>query len=705
MQPPSELRLEHDFSEEDDAPIISKGRRLKKRARVSRLVHSCHPPARGHSRHVDEDDDTLDRGEESEHYSPYDPNFLRAQSVERDSSKEPDPSACNLSTLRVIKKAKQARKRAKAKAMVVDQRRKSRGSVWSSEASASRSKKCVKKEETVFLLHDSPVRKIKTEERVSSISVDDDPVAVLESSHKTDSHAADSSSSQEVNLIVVDDTPTISDRDEETPSHSNHRLQSVVDTETSTEEGDQRTLHVEDPDEPYPQTFQEFSGIPPTAIGDLLQLWEFVSSFSKTLRLSSFKLRHLEQAIVCTERSTLLDACLTRLVQGILADNGLVDELGVSDDLVKKLTSKGTKNVATLILAALPDILSYESDEVDDNFLHCTVERLASSSDKWAFYRLLDPAGKLRIFRELVNYTAMTDLLRECVADTMEHAEEERKKAKEENAANRKRLEQQIREHKAELLQYRIKYSLVESPGDTQKEKAEDGEKANNEGENGNLPLSRKQKLLAAKKEKKDVEERRVIERGAEAIIAKIEKDRAALKTLKNLRLRNRTSISAREGELFDESIAAPSMPFTSRHDDPVRSHPIGTDRDGRCYWFFEGSGRVWIEDTKGSEWCTLNDKTGLEVLLRWLSPHRKEENELRGYIKSRLDFIGTEMAGEARELELAKAEEQEDQDSYLEVVPRCTRARKRKAESKNRAKAKKGKNIGSFLDYRNLEK
>lgn len=716
MQSSSDLHFEQEFSEEDDAPIISKGRRPKKKERLSNTMHSRRSPARGRSRNIDEDDVLANNGEKSEHYSPYDPNFLRAESVEPDSSKERDSSkecdssrehdqSChNLSTLRVIKKARQARARAKATAMVVNQRKKNRNGMWSSEASAPPKKKRTTKERIVSSRDDSPIPHVTGNERVSPAVIDDGPAAVAECSHKTSSPAAESSSCQNGELIVIDNSLTVSDRDESTPSHDNDVAQSLADTETWTEQHDQHSSRVEDPDEPYPQTFQEFSGIPPAAIGDMLQLWEFVASFSKTLRLSSFKLRHLEEAIVYTERSTILDACLTRLVQGILADNGLVDELDVSSELVKKVASKGTKNTVGLILVALPDILSYESDEADDTFLHSIIKRLASSSDKWAFYRILKPEAKLRVFRELVDYATMTDVLRGCVADTMEHAEEERKKAREQNAASRKKLEQQIREHKEELLKYRTKYGLLESGLDSQKEKGAENKKPNGGG-NGSEQLSRKQKLLAAKKERKNEEERRAIERGAEAIVAKIERDRASLKTLKNLRLRNRASISAREGELFDESVAAPSMPFASRHDDPVRSHPIGTDRDDRCYWFFEGSGRIWIEDTKSGEWCTLNDKESLEGLLRWLSPHRKAENQLKKSVKSRLDFIIAEMAREAKEVGQAKAEVQEDQDNPVEILPRYTRARKRKAETMKTAKLKKGRNIGSFLDYRNVEK
>lgn len=712
VQSRSHLHLSDQFSPEDDMPINSNGRHQKKRERLSPSRHSRRSPsprAASNMSHLDEV--ALVDAESPNHLTPYNPNFLRACSVERDSKSDRDPSPPRLSTLRVSKKLKHSRRRMSPgpTTAVSVHRNTNRTEIWASDPSASRKKNRIKEVTLAKSEPHKPCVSVKSEKPVSPLSAEDDCSAHdVETAGKKEMPLAKTTPWRQKDVIITDyDTPTMSDREEAVSSRDNDIAQSVGESEAWSQQADQLSVSAEDPEEPYPETSSDFSGIPVNAVGDLLQLWEFVSSFYKTLRLSPFKLRHLEQAIAHKDRSYLLDACVTRLVQSILADSGLVDELGLPVSLVKKLTAKGTKDLANTILAALPNILSFESDEVEDHFLDEAVQRIAGSSNKWAFYQILEPTAKLRVLRELVDYAAMADTLRECVADSLEHAEEEKRKAREENVANRKKLDMQIREHKQELVEYRLKHRLLETPTDSDKEKGQqDGKGRTVTGKEPQQPLSRKQKLLAARKEKKHEEERRVIERGEDAIIAKIERDKASLKALKNLRLRSRASISAREGESFDDSAAAPSIPFAAPHEDPIRTRPLGTDRDERCYWFFEGCGRLWIEDTKKGEWCTVKDVKNLDVLFRWLSQHRQEERHLAKNLRARRDIIAAEMGREAKEMEMAKADAHEAQDSTVENLPCTTRARKRRAEIKiQKAKAKRSKLVLHFKDYRNLEK
>lgn len=547
----------------------------------------------------------------------------------------------------------------------------------------------------------------KMEKSKSPISIDDGTARQAQSKQDQERISAETSSCHDSDAMRADDdndSGTVSEREDASSIDDESVRQRERDSERY-----RRSLiaSVADPDEPYPGTSQKFSGIPPTAIGDLLHLWEFVNAFSTTLRLSSFKLRHLEQAIVHNDRSPLLDACITRLMRAIIADKELAEELGVSNSVSKAVNSRA-KNAIVKILEALHHVLSFESDEVYDEFLLSTVNKLENSPDKWAFYRVIEPAGKLRILRELVDYVVMTDKIRNCIADSMEHAEEEKKKAREENAANRKKLETQIKELKAELFEYRVKAGLIDPPADSDREKyiasdAKDGTASeDNAGdsskENG---LSRKQKLVAAKREKAEEEERRTKERVADGIVARLQKLKANLKMLKNLRLRNRTSACAKEGDLFDNSAPAPSMPFAAPHEDPVRTHPMGTDRKDRRYWFFEGSGRIWIEDMKSGEWSTLHTLKGLNELLRWLSTSRPEEQQLRKRIRQRHELIVMEMANEEKCIEL---EEEEAPESSTEVTSRSTRAGKRRADQVQKEKTK-SKGAGTFLDYRNLVK
>lgn len=460
-----------------------------------------------------------------------------------------------------------------------------------------------------------------------------------------------------------------------------------------------------DPKEPYPDVKSEFGGIPPNAVGDLLQVWEFITAFSKTLRLSPFKLFHLQQAIMYPERCHLLDSILLRLVQAIVSDEGLVFELSIPDSVVKGLRGKNTKNDVNIVLQELPNILSFESDEVDDHFLQLTVEKLRQASRKLAFYKTIGPDGKLRILRELIDYATMTDSLRACVTDSMDHAEVEKKKAREENAAKRKKLDQQLRDLRTELLEYKLKNGLIDNtpPGETEKsaggESKENGVKSESASINTDREevLSRKEKMAALKKEKLEMEERREKERGAEAIAARMDKVRVNLKSLKNVRLRNRH----KDDDGADASGNALTTTLADQYQDPVRTFPLGTDREERCYWFFQGSGRIWIENTKTGEWCTLNSVDGVNNLLKWLSPFRKQERMLKKKIRQRLGEVELEITQELKSMEQAEIEAREAADALPEFEPRTTRAGKRRAslEAKQR---KKSKTVTTFLDYRN---
>ncbi|CAN8073102.1 unnamed protein product [Agarophyton chilense] len=478
---------------------------------------------------------------------------------------------------------------------------------------------------------------------------------------------------------------------------------------------------IQHPSQPYPVVSKHFDGIPSAAVGDMLQVWDFVSSFSKPLRLTPFKLWHFQHAIMHNSRCELIDACLLRLVQVIISDKALVNELDIPDAIIRPLTTATPRNAVDTILTELPNILLFESDEDDDHLLHLTVQKLRQASRKDAFYKFIDPVGKCRVLRELVDYAVMTDVMRHCVSNHLDHAEEERKKAREENSALRRKYQNQLRQLRTELTEYKLKHAMIEPPvGSTQDKKPSplssahpnthqpetdhvvilDSTKNHSKNDTASGSTSReghttrKEKLLQAQRERKKATERREKERGAQAIVTRMDKVRASLKSLKNIRLRRRK--------------ASDSLPVTDPtgeqqlyHLGPqnsVRTHPLGTDRNDRCYWFFHGSGRIWIEDTNHADWFSLTSMKSVHCLLKWLSPHRIEERVLKRRLRQRLPLIEDEMAKEQKSFELAEREASKTGD----VTPRTTRAGKRRASQE--AKTKKNKMVTTFLDYQNLE-
>jgi Williams-Beuren syndrome DDT (WSD), D-TOX E motif len=326
------------------------------------------------------------------------------------------------------------------------------------------------------------------------------------------------------------------------------------------------------------------AGLPPSVVGDMLQVWDFVGNFARTLRVgTSVSLRALERVVAGGEGGDgepgLLDVLVVRLVYTIIDDDTLAEELDFDEDMVTSLRDIKPRRRAgaaarDAVFSALPSLLTYEPDEVDadDRELAEIVGTLRGAPG--AFYSACSPAERVRILRELVEYASMSDALLACIQDSVEHAAEERKKMREEVVANRRRQEQQLKSLREELREYRIKHGLivvdVDGGGDeggkggngvsptAVKEKGSGGSEedgiANAYAEDIRSNWkdvdggSRQMKLEQARQEREAERGRRDVERGAEAIQAKIDKLRLSLKALRSVRLRKARE-SVRKGE------------------------------------------------------------------------------------------------------------------------------------------------------------
>lgn len=391
------------------------------------------------------------------------------------------------------------------------------------------------------------------------------------------------------------------------------------------------------------------------------------------------------------------------------------------------------------VFEALPEFLSYEPDEVDadDTRLASIVETLRLGVD--GFYTQCSAADRVRICKELVDYASMADALLECVQDSLDHAAEEQKKVRDEIVANRRKLEAQLKGLRDELKEYREKHGLLTNaapqsaalgevsapgagaiqlavgsgPGELagermdNEEKTDESAKANagsaadaalsgrkpgelaaaskrvadeseEAGEEKGAYLSRKQKLEAAKEERRAEMLLREVERGEEAIEQKVEKTRVALKASRSVRLRppretlkkseslavlqppasrprsSMATASHRAGEGRSTSVAAPSRKVRLANpdiedDDPVRTYPLGMDRARRGYWFFPDIGRLWIEDTTNSSWTYIAGKEALVQLAAWFSPKHDSEVALAASLQRYMTTIESAIARDAR--------------------------------------------------------
>jgi DDT domain/Williams-Beuren syndrome DDT (WSD), D-TOX E motif len=450
-----------------------------------------------------------------------------------------------------------------------------------------------------------------------------------------------------------------------------------------------------DPDVPYPTLLSDFGGVPARFVGKLLQIWDFVVAFGRILRVPSCTLTALEGAISASTPQPLINCIVIRLVYTIIADKNLTEELEIQPNVAGTLNViKPSKRAssADAVLKVLPSMLSYEPNdtEVEDRELARIADVLSSSDDSAPFYSALEPIDRIRVLGELVEYACMADSLRECVQDSIEHAVEERKKAREEVVANRRKLEVQLKDLRDELDLYRTRHNLesrviddtIVSTEPGLAAKASHGLKSDGavhniagdviQGEAGGLQgappslspsdtdvgsdevmrvcesngkrimsegwdklsakkLSRKQKLDVARRERDQERERRELRRGEEVIELKIERVRAALKALRSVRLRQPRE-SNKDTPTSTNGFEAPLVNLDSGLD-PVRVYSLGTDRNERGYWFFPAVGRLWVEDLVTREWSYLAGGDEISKLLTWLSPSRRSEAALAAAI------------------------------------------------------------------------
>lgn len=459
-----------------------------------------------------------------------------------------------------------------------------------------------------------------------------------------------------------------------------------------------------------------------------------------------------------------MDALIARLVHTTLSDRQLADELSVPPSVIRALS--GPSSDTPTVLSALPDILttdngnnadedSESSDSSDSRDLHRAVRTLRRASK--SSYGRLDAVARLRVLRELVDYACMADEVRECIVDSIGFADEERKRVREEHSAARKKADTLLRELRAELLEFRTKHGLLgegdgegeqnggqckdEPNGNGQdrlveevvldedmKHKAEE-DVVKEEKQDGKPLSSRQEKVLLAQKERKERDERRAKERTAEMMEARIEKARAHLKQIKESTVRTRRvgresadgitpGVSANaDGESANGvggmglTVGEGVNGISAGVEDPVRTYPLGLDRLERCYWFYEGGGRLWVEDTIAGEWGSFDEMDAVRELLEWLSEGRTHEVKLKRAILARKDMLEKEICEEARVLKTASEEMGRLKKDGDEDSGRVTRYGKRKARSRSdanerNAKGKKGaRPVLSFLSYRNSER
>lgn len=144
--------------------------------------------------------------------------------------------------------------------------------------------------------------------------------------------------------------------------------------------------------------------VPICSVGDLLMVWDFCSSFGRTLNLSPFPLTDLENAICHKENNVLLVEIHAAMFFLLIKDKG---------DYFTAVKNKDRK--LKVNLAKWTEYLCV--------FLEMTkIEELSSniSTVKRGYYGLIDTGIKLKILRELVEEVIQTSAIREILSDRVD---------------------------------------------------------------------------------------------------------------------------------------------------------------------------------------------------------------------------------------------------------------------------------------------
>ena len=456
----------------------------------------------------------------------------------------------------------------------------------------------------------------------------------------------------------------------------------------------------DEPAKQFPAVCTDFSGVPEDYVGDMLQIWDFMTAFGKILRITSCGLLTFERALSSASQEPIIDALLIRLVYTIVSDKQLVEDMAIEPDLVMSLLSiKSSRRRSAIkeILYALPSILRVEMDASDyhDGKLLDVVNVLVSSEEIFAFYLCIDSAGRVLILRQLVELACGADALRECVFDSLEHAAEERKKARENIIVGRRKIETQLKDLRDELEAYKHRHNLeitsidggptvtesITNPsgGQSRSLSGSDGVSEGARPQSHKLfaaKTSRKEKLETGRRIRQLEQERRTVERGAEVLEAKIDKLKSTLKAMKTARLHlsrepSKSNVS-KSAQFVPGKDPAPSDSISRAHldfdCDPVRTYALGHDRKHRSYWFFPDVGRLWIESTSLQSWCYLNDKLELNKLLDWLSPARQAEARLVTELTKVMPAIEAAIAKSARVQSSSPAVDGQDLVEYTDL-------------------------------------
>eukprot|EP00258_Populus_trichocarpa_P039670 XP_024455689.1 DDT domain-containing protein DDB_G0282237 isoform X3 [Populus trichocarpa] len=397
--------------------------------------------------------------------------------------------------------------------------------------------------------------------------------------------------------------------------------------------------------------------VPMDGVGDLLMVWDFLSSFSKLLHLWPFSLEDFENAI-CRKGSNVnliveTHSSLIRLLKS---------EKDECFSAVQKRT-RALKITLTNWTDYLCDFL--EIINIGDLSTHIT-------TIKRGHYGLLDAQVKLGILRELVNQVLETDIAREKLAGYVEERqvllsmkrgealEEGRKKREEKEWLKAKSVDNGATNGHG-----------VDSTGNNQpvlsngNHIGQNGQIAKNKGEAFSTRpnhASNNSRHLEIESKKTGKKKNMGVESQAEKGIDLTKKEASLL--LRDEKIAASTwSIKERRRAYFERELEKRIL----------HTNPLGKDRDYNRYWWFKRDGRVFVESSDSKLWGCYCCKEEIDALMGSLNPKGERERALQKQVEKFYSRICLELQKRSKDLatKIALEEAVHRRSTRVRALPR----------------------------------
>ncbi|KAL5188652.1 Bromodomain adjacent to zinc finger domain protein 1A [Glycine soja] len=393
-------------------------------------------------------------------------------------------------------------------------------------------------------------------------------------------------------------------------------------------------LVIPSPDDPVftdrPSPAKSFN-IPMSCVGELLMVWDFLSSFGRLLQLSPYSLEDFEIAICHKDSNVALlvesHAALFRL---LIKDD---DEYSLAVKN-RKLKSKITTNNWTEYLCHFLEMIN-----IPELWQHKT-------TIKRGHYGLVDASAKLRILGELVNRALETAIFRGKLDEIIEQRQALGATRRGEALENGRRRREEKERLKAESESngfvdgYHLNGENVLANNSIQN--GDVGEKRIIEiepsGQNDPLGRSGIKHLNSAPKKtlkKLNSELKEPTENGKEL------SRKESPKQLKADKDSSEKNSDEQRKEYFEREM---EKRF-------IRRSPLGKDRDYNNYWWFCRYGRIFVESCDSKKWGYYSSKEELDALMSSLNCKGERERALRKQLEKYYSTICSELQKTSKDL------------------------------------------------------